>query len=211
MIYFFEGVLTGLLLSVSPGPVFFTLIETSISRGYKRAIYLALGVFITDISIILLSIFFSRYLINHLTNNPVFTWIAAVFFMIAGLIKVILPIKSPVRIQADDHPYGNLQNLVKGMLVNGLNPALFIFWIALATLYKQKSPEAPLYYFSGVLLITLSMDILKSIYSARIFAWTKVVEARWLVRITGLVFVFFGLAIVIREILQAGNYLENID
>ena len=49
MEYIFQAIGIGFLLSVMVGPVFFVLLETSITKGARSALMLDLGVFISDI------------------------------------------------------------------------------------------------------------------------------------------------------------------
>ena len=53
---FLEGVIVGLTLALIMGfgPAFFTLIQTSISRGFKSAMFLDLGIILNDIFIVAL-------------------------------------------------------------------------------------------------------------------------------------------------------------
>ena len=46
---FVHGILLGLLLSILIGPVFFMLIKTSINDGFRDAMYLEAGIFLSDI------------------------------------------------------------------------------------------------------------------------------------------------------------------
>lgn len=62
-----KGLLSGIVLSFLIGPVFFTIIQTSIERGFNSGALVAIGVSISDTCYILLT-----YLgLSHLTENPV--------------------------------------------------------------------------------------------------------------------------------------------
>ena len=54
----FKGIITGLILSIMVGPVFFVLLETSIRKGIKAAVFFDLGVLFNDILYILIAYFF---------------------------------------------------------------------------------------------------------------------------------------------------------
>ena len=54
---FLQGVLVGLTFAVLLGPAFFSLIQTSIQRGFRSGFFLALGIFISDFSALLLAYF----------------------------------------------------------------------------------------------------------------------------------------------------------
>ena len=54
---YLNAVLLGLGLAFMIGPVFFTLIETSISKGFRAALVFDLGVILADLIFISLSYF----------------------------------------------------------------------------------------------------------------------------------------------------------
>jgi threonine/homoserine/homoserine lactone efflux protein len=72
---FLGGLLLGLILSVTLGPAFFTIIQTSIDRGFKRALYISIGVALSDIVLIFIS-FFGLSTILQAGNNQVYIAIA---------------------------------------------------------------------------------------------------------------------------------------
>ena len=199
MEYISEGLLLGLILSFSFGPVFFTIIETSISYSPFNAISFAFGVFVSDIIFIILSYFFAPFL-NIITNNVVVIgWIAALFFIILGIIKISRPKKDIQQNIHQAHPLGYAQQMMKGIIVNGINPALFIFWMTLTNVYLKKAPEAPLFFFSGALLVTFSLDICKSIFANKIFNAMKFLSITMVIKISGIIYILFGVAIAIKQ------------
>lgn len=60
----FRAFSIGLILSVMPGPVFFVLIENSITKGIRSALALDLGVLISDIVYILLAVLFVEQILS---------------------------------------------------------------------------------------------------------------------------------------------------
>ena len=54
----FHAFTIGLLLSLIPGPVFFVLLENSITKGIRSALAIDFGVMLSDIVYILLSVLF---------------------------------------------------------------------------------------------------------------------------------------------------------
>ena len=45
----FNGFKLGIVLSFLIGPVFFTIIQTSIERGFRNGVFVAMGVSLSDI------------------------------------------------------------------------------------------------------------------------------------------------------------------
>ena len=56
-----KGIVTGFILSIMIGPVFFVLLETSIRKGIRAAIAFNIGVLLNDILYILIAyVFYSQ-------------------------------------------------------------------------------------------------------------------------------------------------------
>ncbi len=80
-----EGLITGLLLSIFVGATFFVLIETSMSRGFKAALWFDLGVLTCD-SLIITTVYFFTSAINRvLLHNYYFNIVGAIAFIGFGL------------------------------------------------------------------------------------------------------------------------------
>src|SRR6476620_4709353 len=52
-----QGILLGIALCFSIGPAFFSLIQTSLRYGHKAGIEMALGIFFSDLTYLLLAFF----------------------------------------------------------------------------------------------------------------------------------------------------------
>ncbi len=65
----FKGILMGLTLALvfGFGPAFFSLIQTSINRGFKSAMFLDVGIVVNDIMIVILMMMSSIQV--HLNNE----------------------------------------------------------------------------------------------------------------------------------------------
>ena len=48
----FEGIILGLTVAISIGPALFALLQTSIKHGIKIGIFLAAGIFVSDLTLV---------------------------------------------------------------------------------------------------------------------------------------------------------------
>ena len=87
---FVTGILLGFFLSFMIGPVFFILIETSITKGFKAALTFDAGVIIADICFILIAYFSSFQLINRIKDDPA-------LFLFGGMIMITYGVISFIR------------------------------------------------------------------------------------------------------------------
>ena len=190
---YFEGVLLGLAIAVSVGPVFFALVETGITQGPKMAIAVSLGIFTSDFLLIVAAFLFSSVIGSVLSNASWLQLVASAFFIGFGLLKIFQKGEKAEHAHIDTAKRRTyLQYFAKGFLVNCMHPGLLIFWVAMVSFYSVKYPEGSFTFFAGVLSTTLGADILKSIFAIRLKKW---ITPRYLSKvslISGIVFFCFG-------------------
>jgi threonine/homoserine/homoserine lactone efflux protein len=207
-----KGIVTGFVLSIMIGPVFFVILETSIRRGVKAALALDLGVLISDLVYILIAyVFYSEVsgLING-ENKGILKLIGGILFVIYGAFTFF---KKPKEEKVDE--VGNVvQNssdyfmlALKGFLLNFANPLVIFYWFSVITMGAKNSEHAgtnenSILFFLGVILVTFfSFDLLK-IFGAK--KLRPLVTEKLLVALNhliGIVFFGFGVFLVIQGII----------
>lgn len=166
-----EGMLLGLLLSVLIGPVFFLLIQTSIVKGFKSALYLNIGVFISDFVCVLLAHFFAALIARQIKGNMGTYLIGALVLTSFGLHKLLN--------KKEDKPLSAVKEtaphilMLKGFFLNIVNPSVLLFWIGASTwaIATLESNILIAIYFMSALLVIAMIDFTK-IYLAHAFKHT---------------------------------------
>jgi len=210
-----NGIVFGIIISFMLGPAFFILLETSIKKGFKAAIFLDLGILLSD-AIYLLAAFFVAEKINiWLTTNSFVKYIAGSVFITLGITfiyKNLIQIKK-TNVAARDvkeieavktniiiYPF---QLIIKGLGLNAINPGVLIFWIAAST-YATKElnlGDLQLISFFGITLLTMFMvDILKIYFSSRLKKKLNNKVLSIIGMLIGCLMVFFGFAICFKDI-----------
>ena len=210
-----NGIVFGIIISFMLGPAFFILLETSIKKGFKAAVFLDLGILLSD-AIYLLAAFFVAEKINiWLTTNSFVKYIAGSVFITLGITfiyKNLLQIKK-TNVAARDvkeieavktniiiYPF---QLIIKGLGLNAINPGVLIFWIAAST-YATKElnlGDLQLISFFGITLLTMFMvDILKIYFSSRLKEKLNNKVLSIIGMLIGCLMVFFGVAIWFKDI-----------
>ena len=210
-----NGIVFGIIISFMLGPAFFILLETSIKKGFKAAIFLDLGILLSD-AIYLLAAFFVDEKINiWLTTNSFVKYIAGSVFITLGITfiyKNLIQIKK-TNVAARDvkeieavktniiiYPF---QLIIKGLGLNAINPGVLIFWIAAST-YATKElnlGDLQLISFFGITLLTMFMvDILKIYFSSRLKKKLNNKVLSIIGMLIGCLMVFFGFAICFKDI-----------
>ena len=193
-----HGALLGMFLSFFIGATFFVLIETSINKGFRSALAMNLGVFLSDTMIILLASFTATELLGKLVENNWFRLCGGIAFIGFGS-YYILKRKMGKYLQ----PLGELstsQLFFKGILINLLNPSVIAFWLGASVLAISQynySGVCLLIYFATTLGMILTFDILK-IYSAS--KLERVMNQKILNKIhlvAGLMLVILGIKLII--------------
>jgi threonine/homoserine/homoserine lactone efflux protein len=193
-----KGVLTGLLLSAYLGPTFFTVMETVMRRGPKAAILLNSGVWMSDISCIIVAYYGASELMQPISNNIIFKLVAGGAFMFFGLTYFL---RKPTETVKPLGGVGVLILLAKGFAINTLNPGVLIFWfgtmiVAVTTL--DLHGVQIIYYFACTIVTLMTFDLLKILFSHKL---SKVVTDKVmtkLFRITGVILMALGIFVVIR-------------
>ena len=215
---FLEGVIIGLSLALIMGfgPSFFTLIQTSISRGFKSALLLDFGIILNDIFIVALMMMTNvQFNIND-RENVIYGGIAAgIILIIFGIYTFLLSPEKIMHISENNNQKINNMNekfvgkpkwyifLTKGFVINIFNPFVWIFWVtcvATASSNFSGNKYSMIIFFLGVFATVLFFDILKAAgaYSLKRFFTEKMMKI--MNQIIGIILIIFGLYIAVRVI-----------
>lgn len=213
-----NGLLSGVLLSFLIGPVFFVLLETSITKGPKHAIFIDIGVLISDILYLVVAYLFAQQILEKLNSQYHFVnYIAAGIFITMGIVaffKKTAPQKGkPINISdidnftSTDHPLFKkrtmLALILKGMGLNAINPGVLVYWIAACTTATNElhiQSHQLIYYFGATLSTMFTIDLLKIHFAGKLKnkMTPKIMER--ISMIVGIIFIVFGLAFIYKSI-----------
>lgn len=131
---FLTGISLGFFLSFMIGPVFFILIETSITKGFKAALTFDAGVIIADICFILIAYFSSFQLINRIKDDPALFLFGGMIMITYGIISFVRLQKlkkAEIHIEATNYKNNYFSLFAKGFLLNFINVGVLGFWLAI--------------------------------------------------------------------------------
>ena len=212
-----NGVLSGIILSFLIGPVFFVLLETSIKKGVKNAIFIDIGVIISDILYLLLAYFFAQKVNEILSDNSYVKYIAALVFVTMGVVSILSrdkpKNKKPIDIEEvlNEEPIvpsrfrkrTALGLILKGIGLNAINPGVLIYWIAACTAATEKlhiTGDLMIYYFTATLVTMFGIDILKIYFARKLKTKMTPKMISNISVIIGIFFIVFGILFVFRDI-----------
>jgi threonine/homoserine/homoserine lactone efflux protein len=205
----FKAVVTGLILSMMIGPAFFLLLETSIKKGIKTALFFDFGILTSDLIYISIAYLFyaevSKIMEGH---NELLKIIGGILFLIFGLIYIL---KKPSVTNQDDIE-NNTQTtrdhwlqFLKGLMLNMANPMVIFYWFSVMALSTKNGAtnvfETVL--FIGILLsVFFSIDLLKIIGAKKLRPFITDPVLKSLNRITGSILSLFGIVLLLQGILE---------
>ena len=147
------------------GPVFWVLLETSITKGFKAAVAVDLGVMLADVCFIGVCYLGSFQLLEEDQNKQGLFVLGGTILLLYGLFSWInrnKKSKDQPEIQESKENYFGLA--AKGFAINILNVGVFIFWGGVTIVSSPasgKSFTSFVLFFSIVLLSYFITDLLK--------------------------------------------------
>ena len=147
------------------GPVFWVLLETSITKGFKAAVAFDLGVMFADVCFIGVCYLGSFQLLEDDQNKQGLFVLGGTILLLYGLFSWInrnKKSKNQPEIQESKENYFGLA--AKGFAINILNVGVFIFWGGVTIVSSPASGKSFtnfVLFFSIVLLSYFITDLLK--------------------------------------------------
>ncbi len=205
----FEGLILGITVAITLGPALFALLQTSVKHGIKVGIFLALGIFFSDLALVVGCYFGASQIVTDSKYHLILGIIGGVIMTAFGIYTFFKKIPATEQVEAINEikvrKPGPLPYFFKGFLLNIANPFLWVFWItsvlAINSTYGGDRKAVAL-FFTGTLSMILATDILKCILANKIKVLGNPVVKLWMNRAVGLLFMIFGAFVI------AGSLLE---
>mgnify|MGYP001280043066 CR=1 FL=1 len=157
------GVATAFIM----GPVFWVLLETSITKGFRAAVAFDLGVIISDIVFVAICIFASSKLTGAEENQQGLYLFGGTILMVYGLILLFKKKNKKTKtskIDINKHNYLGLA--IKGFALNIINVGVLLYWLVLFNTFGQESGSSTndyIVFFAIVLTTYFIVDMIKII------------------------------------------------
>ncbi len=191
---FLDGFLVGLALIILIGPVFFTLLKTSLQHGVIAGSLVALGIIVSDILAVLLCVYGASAFLKSDESRFYLALVGGVVLIALGVRYFFKKKKAEEEaIQLNAKHY--IGFFSKGFLVNFVNPFVFAVWIGIIKVAGDRHgfDKNLGIYLSGTLLAIFSTDITKVFLAAKIKNILKPEILFVLYKIIGVALVLLGL------------------
>ncbi len=199
----FNGVKFGVVLAFLIGPVFFTIIQTSIERGFWKGALVALGVSVSDtlyVAICYLGLF---QFLNDSKFRTNMAYVGGAILILFGLYHLLIKSRKAhvVTVQTVSENR-SFKYFFKGFVINGVSPMVLIFWIAtlsMATVEMGYSGGVELFIFFAALLFTvLATDLMKAYLADKL---RSLINHRFLMIMNvgvGIFLIIFGIQLLLK-------------
>jgi threonine/homoserine/homoserine lactone efflux protein len=189
-----NGILSGLFLALLIGPVFFTIIQTSIEKGFRSGVFVAIGVSLSDAFYITLA-YLGIYQIFD--NEDVLEYLAYCgggVLLMFGFYYVFIKNRKLSRAGEHVQVRSPLRLAAKGFIINGLTPMVLLFWIGTVSFatseFGYNTPGKAIPYYAAIVVTVFTTDVIKAKLADRL----RVVLTQRVIRILNIV---LGIAMII--------------
>ncbi len=195
-----NGILTGLVTAFVIGPAFFALLQTSIEKGVRSGILMALGISLSDTLYITLTYFGISSLSENAKFRIFLAMVGGVMMLVFGIrliTKQVSHIGSGIHIHDSTTTFWKIS---KGFILNGINPFVLLYWIgvvSLATVHWEYRHIQAFVYFVTLLATILTTDIGKAYLAHRIRTSITPRLMKIINRVVGIVFIALGTRLLV--------------
>jgi threonine/homoserine/homoserine lactone efflux protein len=195
-----KGIALGFMLSISVGPVIFSIIKQSINNGYKGGFAFIAGVSLSDITLVLISQIFTELfssLLDYKTQigigGSILLIILGVYVFFFKKVQVNEEGVHVIKMRKRDM----LRTAASGFFMNTLNPSVIAFWLLIATSVVDLSINYRIVMFTTCLVFVLTADVAKVLLAGRLRQKLTPHNIHLINKLSGLILVGFGIALII--------------
>jgi len=157
-----RGLVFGIIMSISIGPSFFTLISFSLHHHYRTGLAFILGILFSDVVYVSIAIGASNYISMLMPYKTIISWIFISVLLIFGFISLRNAHKIDKSTASDTLKRSHYFTIfTSAFIFNMLNPGVVASWLVAALLMHNKTIIYKLALFTTTLSFNFGIDVLK--------------------------------------------------
>lgn len=162
-----NGIVSGVILALLIGPVFFTILQTSVERGFASGVLVASGVALSDAAYILVAYLGISQAFSNSHAQVYLAYVGGLVLFGLGLYYLLVKSRKLIGFQVEHTREQNAIRLVaKGFFINGLSPMVLVFWVGTVGLATGElgytTPGKALTFFGTIIGTVFITDIIKA-------------------------------------------------
>lgn len=202
---YLNAVLLGFGLAFMVGPVFFVLLETSVTKGIRAAIVFDIGVIISDTIFIIIAYYGSKTFLVQLKDDSRLFMIGGIILIAYGLYTVFYKktkktVTDEKLVIVENNNYLGL--FLKGFFLNIINIGVLAFWLAIVIAISsglQMDENKIFNYFVIVLLTLFATDLIKITAAKQLKKQLTPIVLRKIRQTIGVFFIIFGIILASKK------------
>jgi threonine/homoserine/homoserine lactone efflux protein len=207
-----KGLLLGLILSISIGPVIFAIIKQSLTNGKRSGYAFVAGVSSSDFVLLFICNVFTSLFNLVLNHKSAIALAGAGFLLIMGLYTLFFKKLKLENMGSDGvNKRVSIKDLASsyfsGFLMNTLNPSVFLFWFAWTAAINNSADDTPnpiqykLVVFGTCLGFVLLSDLIKVFLAGKLRPRLTEKNLLWINRFSGMIILIFSAVLLYSALL----------
>lgn len=211
----------GIALAFMIGPVFFVLLETSVTKGFRAAVVFDLGVIVADVVFVFFAYYGSRTLLEKIKDDPRLFVLGGGILFIYGLFtfykrrKPVITDEDLVVVERNNY----LSLIIKGFFLNFINIGVLAFWLGMVVVISPNldmNDSRIFNYFTSIIVAYFLTDLLKILLAKQLKNKLTPNVIRKIKRGMGIALMIFGLVLAFQGFLpketidKIDNAIENV-
>ncbi len=191
----------GITLGFAAGPVFFVVIETSISKSKTAAFMIDIGAIAADLLFILVAFYSSQSIITYLESNAWISLISGVAVSAFGL-YYLLKSQEKRQFQKKVELPRKRYFVLKGFALNFINIGVFFYWLITTVAIGSQlnhNPTKMWVFYIATLGTYLLIDIFKIYFANKLRKKLSGVVLQKIEKGIGVILILFGIFVAVRN------------
>lgn len=209
------GLLTGFVVSMSFGAGFFSIIQTSISKGKAKAFLISIGLILSDIMFIFMAVFATNFISNELLKYQFYIRLVGMVLLV--MLGIYLIRKSVKQINGNAVLVQNrpaYTYLAKGFLINSFNPLTLIMWIGTSVFVQTAlgfSTRYLLVFFGAVLTSLTASQYAVCHFAQKVGKWLSEKNIHRINIAAGSIMIALGLLLFFTKDIETNTTASPVD